>query len=264
MDEDRFDAAAALLAKARAERQLFDRLPETYSLKNEADAYAAQDRLHAILERAEGHRLVGRKIGCTTEVMQRYLGIDSPCAGGLYDSGVHETPAHLRHSDFRRVGVECEIAVRLSADLPPGPKRYHQSSVQDAVESCMAAIELVDDRYVDYRTLDTPTLIADDFFSAGAVLGPAVRDWRPLDLAALQGRMTVDGETVGEGVGAAILGHPLEALTWLANSMNARGQSLKSGDVVLLGSLVQTQWVEKGSTVEIMVDGLGDALVRFD
>jgi 2-oxo-3-hexenedioate decarboxylase/2-keto-4-pentenoate hydratase len=264
MGEDRQEAAAALLAHARRRRERFDRLPDSCRPRDEAEAYLVQDRLHARLQAEQPSGLIGRKIGCTTEVMQRYLGIDSPCAGGLYECGVHETPAHLRHSDFLRVGVECEIAVRLSHDLPPTSATYNRDNVGKAVESCMAAIEIVDDRYLDYSSLDTPTLIADDFFNAGAVLGLAVRDWRSLDLAGLKGRMGVDGEIIGEGAGAAILGHPFEALAWLANAMNARGQSLRAGDLVLLGSLVQTQWVDQGQTVEITVDGLGGASVRFD
>lgn len=264
MDDDRLDEAASLLAKARLGGQPFDRLPERCRPKDEAEAYAVQRRLHEILANDRGQRLIGRKIGCTTDVMQRYLGIDSPCAGGLYDNGIYRTPAQLEHGDYRRVGVECEIAVRLSVDLSPVQGGYDRDKVRDGVESCMAAIEIVDDRYRDYGSLDTPTLIADDFFHAGAVLGPAITDWQSLDLAGLEGRMTVDDRTVGEGVGAAILGHPLEALAWLANTENARGGSLRSGDFVLLGSLVQTQWVEAGSIVEITIDGLGNASVRFN
>lgn len=264
MADDRLDEAAMRLADARLENRTFDRLPESCRPRDEAEAYAVQDRLHTHLEAGGRGRLIGRKIGCTTAVMQRYLDIDSPCAGGLLEKSVVESGTRLRHDSFRRVGVECEIAVRLATDLPPIAGRYGHDGLRDAVGSCMAAIEIVDDRYVDYRSLDTPTLIADDFFSAGAVLGPEARDWASLELAGVEGRMTVDGESVGKGVGAAILGHPLKALAWLANAENARGRSLHAGDLILLGSLVQTQWVRAGSMVEITVDGLGSVSAGFD
>ena len=195
--------------------------------------------------------------------MQRYLGIPSPCAGGLFAPSVTPTPGRFRHGDFCRVGVECEIAVRLGADLSPRDQGHDRDSVAAAVESCMAAIEIVDDRYVDYRTLDTPTLIADDFFSAGAVFGPEVADWRSLDLASLEGHMAVNGGRIGEGVGSAILGHPFEALAWLAKAMNARGRMLRQGEIVLLGSIIQTQWVAAGDRVDILIDGLGAVSVTF-
>jgi len=264
MASNRIDEAARLLASARLSDKPFDQLPEPCRLVDQAEAYAAQDRLHSLLQDEGYGRLVGHKIGCTTPVMQRYLNIDGPCAGGMFEDGVVGTGARLRHDGFRRVGVECEIAVRLAIDLVPTSQRHDRTTVAAAIAACMAAIEIVDDRYTDYHSLDTPTLIADDFFHAGAVLGPAIEDWQALDLAGLEGRMYVDGETVGEGRGAAILDHPLNALAWLANAENARGRSLKAGDLVLLGSLVQTQWVPAGTGVEIDVGGLGSVSVHFD
>ena len=127
----------------------------------------------------------------------------------------------------------------------------------------MAAIEVVDDRYVDYRSLDTPTLIADDFFNAAWVLGEPVESWREIDLARVSGRMTINGDEVGTGAGGDILGHPLAALAWLANALAARGRSLAAGEFVLLGSVVQTRWVEAGDLVEVEIEGLGQASCHF-
>lgn len=264
MNEGQLEAAVDWLAKARHAQERVEHLPENVRPRGEAEAYQIQDRLHARLQAIRGTRRIGRKIGCTTDVMQRYLRINSPCAGGLFEDSVHKTPAQLDYSHFRRVGVECEIAVRLEDDLPTTAKPHHRDSVGVAIKSCMAAIEIVDDRYLDYSTFDTPTLIADDFFNAGAVLGPEVEDWRSMDLAGLKGGMTVDGKLIGEGLGAAILGHPFEALAWLANALNARGQALRAGELVMLGSLVQTQWLDRGQRAEITIDGLGGAAVRFD
>ena len=102
----------------------------------------------------------------------------------------------------------------------------------------MAAIEIVDDRYADWRSLDTLTLIADDFFQAGIVLGAADADWRRLDLAALPGMMAINGEERGRGRGGDVLGHPLTALAWLANQLSVYGIGLRRGQVVLTGSVV--------------------------
>ena len=141
------------------------------------------------------------------------------------------------------MGVECEIAVRLAKPLPADRAPYDRASVAGAVGAGMAAIEVVDDRYEDYRSLDTPTLIADDFFNAACVLGAPVERWRELDLASVWGRMRINGSEVGSGRGGDILGHPLEALAWLANALAARGRALAAGDFVLLGSVVETKWV---------------------
>lgn len=255
--------AAALLCAARIERRRVDRLPEACRPADQAAAYAIQDALHERLAGAGWGALAGHKIGCTTPVMQRFLGIPNPCAGGVFAPTVQHARGAFRHADFLHVGVECEIAVRLAQDLPPQRAPYDRHAVAAAVGASMAAIEVVDDRYEDYRSLDVPTLIADDFFNAGCVLGAPLEAWRELDLAALRGRMTINGVEVGTGHGADILGHPLEALAWLANALAARGRPLNAGEFVLLGSVVETRWVEQGDRVEIEIDGLGAARAEF-
>jgi 2-keto-4-pentenoate hydratase len=255
--------AAALLCAARIERRRVDPLPEACRPGDEAAAYAIQDALHERLTGAGWGALAGHKIGCTTPVMQRFLGIPNPCAGGVFAPSVQHARGAFRHADFLHVGVECEIAVRLAQDLPPERAPYDRHAVAAAVGASMAAIEVVDDRYEDYRSLDVPTLIADDFFNAGCVLGEPLEGWRELDLARLRGRMTINGVEVGTGHGADILGHPLAALAWLANALAARGRRLNAGEFVLLGSVVETRWVEAGDRVEIEVEGLGAARAEF-
>ena len=180
-----------------------------------------QEVLHRLLGEAGRGPVAGHKIGCTTPVMQAFLGIPNPCAGGVLAAAVHERAAHVRHADYVRAGVECEIAVRLGADLPATGAPFDRARVAPAVAACHAAMEIVDDRYVDYRTLGVPTLIADDFFSAGCVLGPAVTGWRDLDLAALDGRdparrgARLDAGRVGPSWatpgGAGLAGEPARA-----------------------------------------------------
>ena len=263
MRDDLIDQAAGILARARLDRSLFDGFQEVCRPRDEGRAYEIQERLHKQLEREGLGRMIGHKIGCTTKVMQRYLGIHNPCSGGIFSSTVQEDSGQFRYDDFRRVGVECEIAVRLGAGLPKTPSLHDRQTVIDAIETCMVAIEIVDDRYLDYKALDTPTLIADDFFNAGAVLGSPTENWRDLDLVSIEGQMTVNGEAVGSGRGGDILGHPLNALAWLASAVNGRGDSLRKAEIVLLGSIVQTCWLKPGDRVEVEIDGLGKASALF-
>lgn len=228
---------------------------------NLVEAYAVRDAVHARLAASRFGARIGWKIGCTTPVMQAYLGIAHPCAAGLFAGTTHRGNAMLRHGDFVRVGVECEIAVRLASDLPEGP--FTAKSVKGAVGAVMAAIEIVDDRYVDWQSTGTPMLVADDFFAAGAVLG---REHDPAllpDLATLRGRILIDGIEAGAGIGADILGHPYAALAWLAEHASERGMPLRAGETVLLGSLVRTQWVNAGASVRIEIDALGAVEASF-
>ncbi len=222
------------------------------------DAYAIQTRLHE----ATGP-LGGYKIGCTTPVMQDYLGIRQPCAGGIPEAEVHRSGVVLATDQFMRPGVECEIAARLGQPLPPSTNGYTRERVAGAVDAIQTAIEIVDDRYEDWRSMPAPTLIADDFFNAGAVLGHPETDWRRLDLGSLIGWMRINGHEVGTGHGSDVLGHPLEALAWLANLRSQIGEGLPAGTVVLLGSIVQTHWVQAGDQIEVGIEDIGQVSVRF-
>src|SRR5262249_43961804 len=231
---------------------------------DEASAYAVQDELHTLLVADGLGQVVGHKIGCTTKVMQEFLHIPNPCAGGVFESQVHRTPARVHHGDFARPGVECEMVVRLGSDLPLQRAPFDRWKVMDAVSEVMAGMEIVDDRYVDYSRLDTPTLIADDFFDAGCVLGEAVGDWRALDLPTLSGTTRINGVEVGRGRGADVMGHPFEALAWLANSLAQRGKSLRAGEFVFTGSVVETKWVQPGDRVVMTIDGLRTVEAVFE
>lgn len=256
-------AAAGLLCDARVRRERFAGFPTQLAPADEAQAYAVQDALHGCLRERGWGELVGYKIGCTTSVMQAYLGIRNPCAGGVFASTVYHRGAAVPYARFLRAGVECEVAVRLGVDLPPDGAPYDRDRIARAVDGCAAAIEIVDDRYVDFPSLDAPTLISDDFFGAGCVLGELRRDFDARDLDRVEACMAIDGRRVGAGVGRDILGHPLDALTWLANTVIARNRYLRAGEFILLGSLVQTHWVATGTEVSIANDPLGEIAVRF-
>jgi 2-keto-4-pentenoate hydratase len=207
--------------------------------------------------------LVGYKIGCTSAVMQEYIGIAHPCAGGVFQKGVHDSGAKLAAADYVRVGVECEIAVRLKRDLAPGEAPFTAEWVVEAVDAYFPAIEIVDDRYVKWETMGAPTLIADDFFAAGCVLGPLVPRSAVPDLRTVAGRVLLNGEEAGKGTGADVLGHPHNALAWLANHLAAEGRGLHAGQIVLTGSLVKTLWLKAGDKVRMELDGLGTVRAEF-
>lgn len=263
MNAERIGEVAQLLARPRLSGPPTPAAPADLAAATIADGYAIQRALHAVLEAAGHGRCSGHKIGCTTPVMQAYLGIDHPCAGEVFAATVFESGTEVPLQRFHRVGVECEIAARLGSDLPARDGGHDRDSVAAAVESLMAGIELVDDRYVDYTALPAPVLIADDFFNAGVVLGVPVTDWRGLDLVAIEGAMTIDGDEAGRGTGADILGHPFNALAWLADHRAAVGTPLRAGEFVMLGSVVKTVWIEHAATVTARFEGLGEASVSF-
>jgi 2-keto-4-pentenoate hydratase len=257
-------AAEALIA-ARDAAQPAGPLPAGIAPRDEAEAALVQ---HAVWTLRGGHAIGGFKIGATGRRMQDYLGIDHPCAGYMAQADLHDSGATLPFARFRNLAVECELAVRLGADLPAG--QYTPEETREAVAALFAAIEIVENRYGappigDVKAVGTPTLIADQFYHAAAVLGAPATAWRSHDLVAIAGRALVDGNERNAGRGEELLGHPLRGLAWLASSpVAAAFGGLRAGQVVMLGSVTPPVWIEGPCHVEMRFVGLPPAEVRFN
>jgi 2-keto-4-pentenoate hydratase len=200
--------------------------------------------------------VAGYKIGLTTPIMQQLCGVDEPCYGAMFQSEIRHSPAEVRVADFCRVGIETEIAMRLSEDLPEGGDR---EQVAAAVESCMAAIEVLEDLRHDYKRLTATAMIVGNVWNAGCVLAAPVPGWRKLDLAAVTYRLTINGKQIGTGKGSDVMGNPLDALTWLANKLATDGRPLRRGMVVMTGSTVPIQFPRPGDHAVVEASGLGRA-----
>jgi len=234
------DAAAAALHEARQRRGQLAPLPAAIAPRTEAEGAAVQ---RALAHRTGSASPAGFKIGATAKRMQEYLGLAGPAAGFMAMGNIHRSGAIVQFADFVRPGVECELAVRLARDLPPDPCTPEQAAA--AVGELVAGIEIVENRYGELLELGVPTLIADQVYHAAAVLGEAgVQDWRGMDIGTLRGRLIVDGHQRDEGVGADLMGHPMNCLAWLAGSPVAEAfGGLKAGQVVMLGSVTPPVWL---------------------
>lgn len=252
------DPLEAILDARRAVRVLAP-LPPGEAPADAAAGYALQRR---VAERLGEVPPPGFKIGATAAHMQRYLGLDGPVGAFVGRGGLREREGDFRFADYVEPGVECEIGLRLARDIPFG--QHAPGDLADSVGEAFAAIEVVDRRYGDLATLGTPLLIADQVFHAGGVTGAPAPGWRTLDLAATRGRIAVDGALRAEGTGAELLGHPLNALAWLAGSGAAEAfGGLRAGQVLFLGSVTPPIWLEGPCTVRVAFEGLGEALARF-
>ena len=219
------------------------------------DAYAVQEEFVRLQCANAGARIAGWKIGLTSLRMQALLGIDSPIAGAVLSSRLQADDAIIARSAYGRLGLECEIAVRLGHDLPAVHGPYDADTAGAAVEAVGAAIEIVDDRAADYAITDIGSLVADNSWNAGLVLGEFRTDWP--DLAAVTGVVWRDEVEIDRGRGADVLGHPFVPLAWLANHLARRGQSLRAGDIVSTGSLAPTRFPTAPERCRFVLDGIG-------
>lgn len=261
---EKVELVAEALQAQHAARARFEPLAGELALGTLDEAYAAQ---RALIQRwSDGARgpIAGYKIALTSKAVQELCGVDHPCAGAIFATTVHDSPATVRRSDFVRLGLEFELCLRLGADLPGKPQPYTADGVRDAVDAAVPAFELVEDRASDYAKLDAISLVADNCWCGGIVLGKATGNWSSLDLAAtpvrLEYRRGGETETEAATTGAA-LGNPLNALAWVANLLAGQGRPLRAGMWVMTGSTLRTRFAEAGERAVYTVDGLGSVEV---
>jgi len=265
MKSTRMRDAARALFDAHERRERFKPLTPGIAPRSAEEAYAIQDAFVALRARGRGP-VTGYKIALSSEEMRRFVGVDQPQAGMMHETTLRKSPARIRAADYVRLIVEFEIAVRLKADLPMADRPFFREHVARSTASVMAAIEIADDRGADYKKLPKQPLdlIADNTWNEGAVLGKPVEDWSTFDLAAVRGAATINGAPVGEGIGSAAMGHPFDAVAWVADNLASRGRALLRGDVVITGSLVTSKPVKAGDRIEWRVEGLGVAELQVE
>jgi 2-keto-4-pentenoate hydratase len=221
-------------------------------------AYAVQMELTAARLAAKA-RIVGHKIGLTSPAVQRQLGVDRPDFGILFDdmdvSGTDPVPIGA----LLQPRIEAEVAFQLRTGLAG---EITPESVRAAVGAMAPALEIVDSRIAgwDISIADT---IADNASSGLFVLGPARAGLDTLEPVDVEMEMSIDGVVVSKGSGAACLGDPLAALTWLARAAQDLGDPLRQGQVVLSGALGPMVPVRPGMRVSATLSGLGTVTTRF-
>jgi 2-keto-4-pentenoate hydratase len=222
-------------------------------------AYAVQE-INTRFWQAQGRRIVGRKAGLTAKAVQLQLGVDQPDFGALFadmqitDGGVLDPARALQPK------AEAEVALVLGTDLTD--INTTPEMVSAAVKSVHAAIEIVDSRIADWKITFADT-VADNGSSAFFVLAKDGKPLTGLDLYTCGMVMEIDGKLVSQGVGAACLGHPLNAAAWLASTLAARGDPLKAGDVILTGALGPMVALEVGNHVRAIVGSLGEVSFTY-
>ena len=217
------------------------------------DAYAVQ-ALNTAFWQEQGRRIVGRKVGLTAKAVQAQLGVDRPDFGVLFDDMAIADGGRLSPDRIIQPKAEAEVAFILGADLADPEATAEE--VASAVAHAVAAIEIVDSRIADWKITFADT-VADNGSSAFFVLGETRKPLEGLDLWTCGMVLEVTGEIVSLGAGAACLGHPLNALAWLAKTLAERGEPLRAGDIVLSGALGPMVAIKPGDVVKGTIGGLG-------
>lgn len=211
--------------------------------------------------RAAGRRMAGRKIGLTSEAVQRQLGVGEPDFGHLFGDMVFETGQILPYGRLQQPKVEAEIALILAHDIDD--PEVDAAGILAAVASVTPAIEIVSSRIADWK-INIVDTVADNASSGLVMLGGPARRPDGLDLVNCGMTLSVNGQIVSRGKGSDCLGHPLNAAVWLARRSAALGSPLRAGELILTGALGPMAAVQPGDQVEAIIEGLGSVSLGFD
>jgi 2-keto-4-pentenoate hydratase len=222
-------------------------------------AYAVQT-INTRYWEAQGRRIVGRKAGLTAKAVQTQLGVDRPDFGVLFDDMRVADGGMIDPTKALQPKAEAEIAFVLGADLPDPDTTVEQ--VAAAVATVHAAIEIVDSRIADWKITFADT-VSDNGSSAYFVLADKGLPLAGLDLEGAAMEMEVNGTVASSGIGAAALGNPLNAAAWLAQTLAARGEPLKAGDILLAGALGPMVALSPGDHVHARITGIGECSFSY-
>lgn len=254
MSPENARAAAEMIWDSWERGQRLRDLPEGCRPRDLQEGYAAQ----AFLEEVSGSRCLGWKIAATNVTGQRHIGVDGPIGGRLLAARVvgEGRAVPCAHNHMRV--AEAEFAFVLARDIPPRDAPYTEDEVLARVATLHPAIELPDSRFEDFAAAGGPQLAADDACAGWFKLGAAAEvNWRTMDLAAHPVTLLVNDRQATSGHGADVLGGPLVALAWLANSHRLRGCGLRAGDMVTTGVCGAPAPIAPGDRVRADFGALG-------
>ncbi|MCX6470857.1 MAG: 2-keto-4-pentenoate hydratase [Corynebacteriales bacterium] len=257
--DDVRDHIAHTLADAEARARAIEPPTASHPDLDVVDAYEIQ--LRNIARRvAGGARVVGHKVGLASEAMQQMMGVDEPDYGHLLDTMGYRQDAPIDAHRFCFPRVEVEVGFILGKDLPGAG--CTNDDVIDAVEWVVPAIELIDSRIRDWRITLCDT-IADNASSCGWILGDERVAIADIDTGDIDAELTRNGEVIAKGNSSAVLGHPLNAVSWLARKVDGFGVRLRAGDVILPGTATRAIDVRPGDRFRAEFVGLGSVTADF-
>jgi 2-keto-4-pentenoate hydratase len=221
------------------------------------EGYAAQDAFLDHRSSVEGEP-VGYKIGFTSEAVRADVGVDAPAFGRLLADTVREDRRFDTEAQIEP-RIEPEVAFLIEDDLSPPVSRL---DVISATELLVPAIEIVDSRLRDWN-LTGPTAIADNALAARLLIGDRIAP-TDVDLVREGVEVLIDGVRRATGTGAAVLGHPADAVAWLAETLPEHNETLKAGDLVTTGSITEPIPIEAGETAIVRFSSLGSVVAHAE
>ena len=257
--EEQAHTIALELIRQHAHSEQFRARQGAFAPSDISSAYRVQDAYVETLLNQRNTSVAGFKIALTTPAMRQMVGFHDSVFGKIFLDQVLQSGESIVASDYRRLIIEFEIAFRIFEDVPLRTTPWTGFEILKYAPNAYAALEIADDRSAQYDTLKAAilTLVSDNAWNQGLVLGSSFACNEYEALGEIQGMAFIDGKEVGRGMGRDVLGNPADALAWLANSLAANGKTLKAGSLVSTGSLVKSQFPVSNQSVSFKLQGYG-------
>lgn len=249
----------ALAMLEQHERGLkFNNLSNALSPRSLLEAYDAQDYFHKLSNRGG---LGGYKIALTSKVQQELTGVKHPLYGGIFLNEIRTGPTLLAFENRQSLGLEFELAVTLAQDVHEGHQVFDESEILNIIDKVYPAFEIIIDRNADYTDLDAFSMVVDNVWCGGIILGEPLQSWKEINLNKLEATLKWNENPPEKAfVGDA---DPLRSLWWVINALIGRNKKIPKGSVIITGSVFRTRNVHVGDQVHYSIGSCSEVSVNI-
>ena len=244
---------------SRLKHKLLDKLSD-YQVGSK-DAYKIQEEINNILSNNGLGKIIGYKIGCTNEAVQKELNVAEPIFGALFKNKVIKNNSNVSIKNFIKVGVECEIYVNIAKDII-NQDQFSKEKIENLINYCGLSLEIVEDRFVEIKKNSIEHIIIDGSLGNSIILGKKIRH-KFSNSSKFIGRLFLNNKEIYSCSSDSILGNPLNALKWYFQKKLALNRSINKGEIISLGSITPLLWINKPCTIKAKIDELGECSINF-
>ena len=244
---------------SRLKHKSLDKLSD-YQLGSK-NAYKIQEEINNILSNNGLGKIIGYKIGCTNEAVQKELNVVEPIFGALFKNKVIENNSNVSMKNFIKVGVECEIYVNIAKDII-NQDQFSKEKTENLINYCGLSLEIVEDRFVEIKKNSIEHIIIDGSLGNSIILGKKIRH-KFSNYSKFIGRLFLNNKEIHSCSSDSILGNPLNALKWYFQKKLALNRTINKGEIISLGSITPLLWINKPCTIKAKIDELGECSINF-
>ena len=264
MENSKINKAADILYNSRVNLKKIKELPKSCTPKSIQEAYAIQDELtKRYLSASEKTLIIGKKIGCTNDAAKIQLNINESFYGNMFSNNISKSNTIINPNKYFSPFVEPEFSFVMKNELDVSKAPYSSNIVYESILAVLPSIELVDSRYEDWTNIGVNNLIADNAVHAHWIYGDEIKDLNFFNFNNHSVDLFINEKFIEKGNSSAVMGNPINSLTWLINNLALIGKSLPKNYIVSTGTCTKAIPIAVGDKVTADFGNLGNVSFIF-